>query len=202
MKNKFSVRAIFPGRSISRIIIPRWGLSQEWLKGCPRPVYKPHSVTEEGIQRDDSPAGDHLSRPAVTRRFQQPTRDFFRTERKRAASRPEGHHPCLALLQTGVTWPMHCCIRRLSLTPAFHPYRERPGGMFLWPCSSTLRRPGCYPASCPMECGLSSTAGRCSAQRARSPDRPGNLMIPVMINFVKFRGISGCERPGKKESAG
>jgi len=36
--------------------------------------------------------------------------------------------------------------------------------------SGTLRRPGCYPAPCPAECGLSSIS-----KRPRSPDQPGYL---------------------------
>ncbi len=59
-----------PGRSISRVLSsPRTGM------------------------------GDHLSRPAVTCRLQQPTRDH-RTGRPS----PRRVGPCLALLRAGVTW--------------------------------------------------------------------------------------------------
>jgi len=69
-----------------------------------------------------------------------------------------GHRPCLALLLVGVAWPPHYCSaggllhRHFTLTLA--------GGVFLWPdpVGSSRRSPrsGCYPAPCPVECGLSS----------------------------------------------
>ena len=62
--------------------------------------------------------------------------------------------PCLTLLRLRVTWPLHCCKRRWSLAPPFHPY---PCGrfVFLWPDlagSSEESPPRVLPGSLP--CGV------------------------------------------------
>jgi len=63
----------------------------------------------------------------------------------------------------GVARPLHCCKRRWSLTPPFHPCQLREvlsfGGIFLWPFTGRFPRPGGYPAFCSVECGLSSAQG-------------------------------------------
>jgi len=48
---------------------------------------------------------------------------------------------CLVLLPMGVAWPSHCCERRWSLTPPFHPC-QLPGSLFLWPCPEGYPSPG------------------------------------------------------------
>ncbi len=134
---------------------------------------------------------------------------------KRAASRPpEGRlHPCLTLLRMGVTWPRHYCRRRWSLTPPFQPYRF-PGGMFLWPdpAGSPLARfprSGCYPASCSVECGLSSiplarnrgrpTNLRCIQYTLNERDRQLLTFFPcqtaqLSYDLYEFRGLSQARR--------
>ena len=68
--------------------------------------------------------GNHLSRTAVTRHLQQPTRRFLLAERARVT-------PCLSASpsawlcsQWGLPGRSGCPPRRWSLTPPFHPYWE------------------------------------------------------------------------------
>ena len=84
--------------------------------------------------------------------------------------------PYLILLRMGFALPAPSREPRWALTPPFHPYPPKnrslwEGGLFSVALSVPGRpRPGCYPASCPMEFGLSSP----SASRPRS----GRLSIP------------------------
>jgi len=122
--------------------------------------------------------GGPVSGPLV-----QPTRDSRKTSRlppqmqflKNCHLR---HCPCLALLLAGVTWPWHCCQRRWSLRPPFHPYRHRVAPAlrrFVSVArSGRLLRPGCYPAPCPVECGLSSTLNE------QGRDHPTSLRLPII----------------------
>lgn len=114
----------------------------------------------------------------------------------------QGRRAAPALMGFASAWPCsrwglpgrrHCCRRRWSLTPPFHPDRlERrsslrssvqPGGLFLWPCPR-VSPPGSCPASCSVERGLSSG----SVRRPRSPDRPSHqFMIPFTNPNVNER---------------
>ena len=74
---------------------------------------------------------------------------------------------CFVLLRVGFTQPLTLPQERWSLTPPFHPYQiKNPIQEFLiWRflfCCTFLRvaSTGRYPASCPMEPGLSSPAGK------------------------------------------
>ena len=136
----------------------------------PRPAYKPHSV------RTGSPCADgHLSRPQVSLRLERPTRSY-------GSNDPKDHYLPGASSTLTPAWPCswwglpgrkHCCLRRWSLTPPFHPYSrpssplpmgEGPGvrERFISVARSgrdgslSHLRPGCYPAPCSVECGLSS----------------------------------------------
>ena len=96
-----------------------------------RPISRVLSSPRRGM-------GDHLSRRAVTSTLVQPTRNWSSEEEEDGPPPvPRGEPcPCLALLLVGVAWPPHCCGRRWSLTPPFHPCpcsQESWGGMFLWP---------------------------------------------------------------------
>ena len=105
---------------------------------------------------------------------------------------PKGVIPAWPCSRWGLPGRAYCYARRWSLTPPFHPHLRRTAkgsprlavcfcgpirqvpGPAAWP--PTCPRPGCYPASCSMECGLSSMH-RTSRLRLittpRSPDRPG-----------------------------
>src|SRR5690606_9916749 len=69
--------------------------------------------------------------------------------------------PYLALLRAGFCLPPALPPARCALTAPFHPYSpprlRREGGRYVF--CATFRRvapPGCYPAHCPVELGLSS----------------------------------------------
>ena len=73
--------------------------------------------------------------------------------------------PCLALLPTGVTWPPALLQTPVVSYTTFSPSPSaRKGGAAVCFCGplpagsrlSAVSRPGCYPTSCSMECGLSS----------------------------------------------
>jgi hypothetical protein len=85
----------------------------------------------------------------------------------------DGPGPCLALLPSGVAWLPHYCGHRWSLTPPFHPCPSLAPSIYLsgrrgqkrvvYFCGPIRQvfpkdpRPGCYPATRSVECGLSST---------------------------------------------
>jgi hypothetical protein len=84
--------------------------------------------------------------------------------------------PCLALLRAGVTWPRKLLPAPVSSYLTFSPSRPlalppSPSGEGLGErshCVSVARSvrlplPGCYPAPCSVECGLSSGAQRVPA---------------------------------------
>jgi len=63
----------------------------------------------------------------------------------------------------GVAWPHRLPGAPVVSYTAFSPLRPRESppavrGMSLWPCPR-VAPPGCYPASCPVESGLSSPLG-------------------------------------------
>ena len=94
------------------------------------------------------PAPDrHSSRGTVTRTLKQPTRKamvgpttfpIWSCSKRGMPSMPR---------HRGIWW---------ALTPPFHPYPAQGGAVcFLWRCPR-VAPPGCYPAFCPVEPGLSS----------------------------------------------
>ncbi len=114
----------------------------------------------------------HLSRPDVTIRLLQPTRDSKENEPLPAARRqalsllglaPVGGCLAAALLRTPVV--SYTAVSPLPrLHPIHLPSRQKgvqEGGIFLWPDPAGFPvkdpRPGCYPATRSVECGLSST---------------------------------------------
>jgi hypothetical protein len=141
---------------------------------------EPLQVTSPPVSRILSgallPRDDHPSGTAIARRLLRPTRDLI------------GGPPVslLGLAPGGVCRAARSPGRWWSLTPPFHPCLCRdacaPGHRRSALCC-TFRRvapPGCYPASCPVESGLSSTrlrrGGTAVASRARRfngrPERP------------------------------
>lgn len=136
-------------------------------KGDPRLVYKPHSVQHEGpvyarkLHPSPSCLGDHLSWPGISPWLVQPTRNS-----NAAGSRlfllglaPDGG--CLAAgiaARAGELLP-----HLFTLTCALASHRQ----LFSVAHSGRLPRPGSYPASCPLECGLSS-----GTQKAPAITRP------------------------------
>src|SRR3989338_3740601 len=101
-----------------------------------KPAPKPRSVL-----------GGHLSRPNIAARLVQPTRG------SNAAS---SSSPLLGLAPDG-----GCLAARLAADAGrLLPYRFTLAALrrhcaSLWPCSGRSPRPGCYPASCSVERGLS-----------------------------------------------
>ncbi len=131
------------GRSISRILSNGLhhlcnhlsGQSVAALLGAAYPGLTPSTV-------GGSTCGDEQS-PIVHRRFR----------------------PCLALLPTGVTWPSALLQTPVVSYTTFSPSPPAlTGGAAVCFCGpfpagsrlSAVPRPGCYPTSCSMECGLSS----------------------------------------------
>jgi hypothetical protein len=163
---------------------------------APGSVYKPHSVQRRGRFTPRSgflPAlhlGDHLSRAHVATRLLQPTRGsgLFRDQETSRLPHIAVHCPCLALLPVGVAWPpallqapVVSYTYNAAALPPFHPCRHHqvmPGRSVSVARSDRLPRPGCYPAPCSLECGLSSTlqapqavqAGQARQAEPRSPD--------------------------------
>ncbi len=87
-----------------------------------------------------------------------------------------GIAPAWPCSRWGLPGRQHCCRRRWSLTPPFHPDPGRArGGRFLWPCPR-VSPPGCYPAPCSAERGLSSGA---ASARDRPADRQAVFIITV-----------------------
>ena len=115
------------------------------------------------LRRDD----DHSSSPVITDGIKQPTRKLW-------TGRPVTL-PYLALLRAGFCLPSVLPRTRCALTAPFHPYptaaskdaafkcrrisqTRRPGGIFSVPLVLRVTPTGRYPAHCPAEFGLSSSA--------------------------------------------
>ena len=107
-------------------------------------------------------------------------------------TRWERSRPCLALLPVGVAWPPVSPRAPVVSYTTFSPSPGRPGlprlSAFLWPFSVGSPRPGCYPAPCPVEPGLSSP--RACAGRDRLADLGANSMI------TRHRWVSRSGREG------
>ena len=133
----------------------------------------------------------HSSRSAVARTLKQPTR--------KAVAGPAAF-PIWSCSERGMpSMPRHRGIW-WSLTPPFHPYPTRGRAVcFLWRCPR-VAPPGCYPASCPVEPGLSSpgfhprrrsvrlpqSGAAWAAKYAARPDR----MILEQITFANIHSQS------------
>ncbi len=133
-----------------------------------RPIYKPHSVQKGGI-----PEGTTISWMSISLgdTFLHRSCSLPGTQMRRAAS-----CPCLTLLRMGVAWPPALLPAPVVSYTTFSPSLPRGSGFFLWPYQQlrlTARHSGCYPASCPVECGLSSISRR----RPRSSDQPDDFII-------------------------
>ncbi len=131
---------------------------------CLRTIYKPHSVRSA-----ETPLCDHLSGRHVTVPLGAAYPELFEDEQSPVVRRRLC--PCLALLPTGVTWPPTLLwmpvVSYTTFSPS--PRRKRRGCLFLWPYSGRFPRPGCYPTSCSLECGLSSIPN------VQDRDRPTDL---------------------------
>ena len=96
----------------------------------PRSVQWQLRFTERILLPAASHLGDHLSRPPVTGRLERPTRSSRGTSR----SPPQcGFAPAWFCSRWGLPGRRHCCRRRWSLTPPFHPYRTNPADIFCGP---------------------------------------------------------------------
>jgi hypothetical protein len=149
-----------------------------------QPACKPNSV-----RRHPRPCGlelrrdDHSSSPGITGGVEQPTRRL-RTGRPQAPS-------YLVLLRAGFCLPLLLPEARCALTAPFHPYlstRPRPhgrrfaqGGIFSVPLVRRVSPPGCYPAHCPAEFGLSSSTRTSRRPDRRSPIPPLRLRMAAII---------------------
>ena len=171
------------------------------LSICLRPVYKPHSV-----QRIAPPGQSSLW--AARRRAARCS--LPGAVGKRAASHPseDGFAPAWPCSRRGLPGRAHYCARRWSLTPPFHHDFPHPHPLSQWergagggravcfcgpgPTGSRLAalpRPGCSPAPCSVECGLSSTPPRrgrdCpTGLRRFHHTRPGRGRQPGLLKVI------------------
>ena len=131
----------------------------------------------------------HLSRTAVAGSLQQPTRKawagpaafpIWSCSRRGMPSMPR---------HRGIWW---------ALAPPFHPYPARGGAVcFLWRCPR-VAPPGCYPASCPVEPGLSSPGTRPAATVCPTPVTLccGLACRPQQNRTAAVQGIATLPCPG------
>jgi hypothetical protein len=95
-----------------------------------RLIYKPHSVVAgfwvyiRGLRPRTPQLSGHLSGLTISRQLGAANPELKRSEQLLVPA-----WPCSWRRLPGRG---HCCPRRWSLTPPFHPFRLR-GGMFLWP---------------------------------------------------------------------
>ncbi len=87
------------------------------------------------------------------------------------ANGPFDQRPYLVLLHAGFGLPRLLPAARWAFTPPFHPFPGCPGWFVFCATFRRVAPPGCYPAHCPMEFGLSSPAstslGSLSTLRSR-----------------------------------
>jgi hypothetical protein len=137
--------------------------------------------------------GDHLSRVAVSHHLQQPTR----------RSRETGRLPCAPKANTflllGLALDGGCLAVRspgapVGSYPTFSPSPGGPpGSLFLWPYPR-VTPPGCYPASCPEESGLSSARARYTKAADPRRDRP---VRSYLFPCYHVGGITSRKRAGR-----
>ncbi len=129
-----------------------------WRGG--RRICKPSSVSLEF-----SKEGGHPSRTAITHDLVQPTR-----------GRAEHSKPLLGLAPGGACPPPCYHDRPGALTSRFHPYLPAFCGIAVCFCGAIRRvaSPGCYPAPCSVELGLSSPLAFAAE---RPPDSPAPMVV-------------------------
>jgi len=76
-----------------------------------------------------------------------------------SANGPFDELPYLVLLRAGFGLPLLLPGARWALTPPFHPYPSCPRRYIFCATVRRVAPPGCYPAHCPVEFGLSSPTG-------------------------------------------
>jgi len=122
------------------------------------------------------PGGDHSSRATFSRHLEQPTR-------KLRAGHPQTL-PYLVLLRMGFTWlpvlPREPVSSYLALSPL--PPRIRRRFAFCGTCLGVTST-GSYPASCPVEFGLSSRALGAS-DRLPPPDKAGYMSMEKNLQAI------------------
>ena len=128
---------------------------------------------------------EHLSRRYITAPLMQSTRDSNEAGSLLSLLDLAPDGGCLAAcIAAGAGGLLH----HLFTIPLLRPLLEERVGVrcfFLWPYQQlrlTARHSGCYPASCPVECGLSSTSRR----RPRSSDQPGEFIILLWWKYVNW----------------
>ncbi len=146
------------------------------------PVRRPLDACES-VCKPDPVVDDHLSGTAVTDGLVRPTRDV--------ADGPSC--PCSVLLLTRFAEPRRSLGVLVGSYPTVSPLpvTTSPCGEFDHRrsalCCTVCRvaPPGCYPASCPVESGLSSTANR----RDRLTDSPSEHRSRTPLPTERFRWI-------------
>lgn len=119
---------------------------------------------------------------ASPRRSLRPTRNWLpphkgeaRMETSSLPSSTDELAPAWPCSRRGLPSHLHCGKCWWSLTPPFHHHRKKCGCLFLWPSSGGLvPRPGCYPTSRSLECGLSSIPS------TQNRDCPTNLSFFII----------------------
>jgi len=138
------------------------------------PACKPRSVRQLESRR-----GNHLSRPCVAARLQQPTRRSTWT----SSPLPRRACVCLALLPVGVAWPPTLLPTPVVSYTTFSPLppsMTKAAVLFCGPIRG-ISPPGCYPAPCSLERGLSS--GMC----LRLPGRSSNQSHHIPAGYRRQR---------------
>ncbi len=120
------------------------------------------------LSPDARQGGGHLSRTTVARRLKRPTRRSTDTGRIPHGPQMRGPHfsPAWPCSRRGLPGRPGRPERRWALTPPFHHHLAEPGSLFLWPYPR-VTPPGCYPAPCPVESGLSSPCAGAQGATAR-----------------------------------
>src|SRR5436190_16482941 len=152
---------------------------------CVERTCKPNSVSVTGE--------DHSSATRVTAVVEQPTRKL---ERERAVPR----FPIWSCSAGGLPCRRRSRGTRCALTAPFHPYlRYLAVAVRRSVLCCTFRRvsaPGCYPACCPLEFGLSSTPYDAAILRS-APHRQSNRLSDMkiadskLLQFQQLRTIVG-----------
>ncbi len=153
-----------------------YGRAKHWQEAAPRRIRKTRGISRV-LSRPKSGEIISLGSTSLPTSCSLPG-----TRVERAAPRP-----CLALLRMGFAVRLPLPGARCALTAPFHPYLcpPRGAGHRRSALCGTFRRlspPGDYPASCPLELGLSSD-GPSRASRRRSPltrfrSRTGTMSLP------------------------
>lgn len=93
-----------------------------------------------------------------------------------------------ALLPVGLAMPVRLPGPRWALTPPFHPYPDRPGGLISVALSLGLPRPGVTRHRCLVESGLSSPQG--SSKGARPSGSPREIWIKWKVALGQRQSVA------------